>query len=128
MAAREELADFAADRTDRYRMIELRQFLSLSQATEKPLALVKILNLRRFGDQWSPCEELSVEKLQQAEEILKRRIIGQEAIEHAATMMIRAFLGLAGLRHSSKRNRPKGVLFFIGSTGVGKTELAKAIA
>jgi ATP-dependent Clp protease ATP-binding subunit ClpA len=37
-------------------------------------------------------------------------------------------MGLAGLQHSGKRTKPKGTLFFVGPTGVGKTELAKAAA
>lgn len=41
--------------------------------------------------------------------------------------MRRAFFNLSGSQFSRYSNRPKGVLFFAGPTGVGKTELAKAI-
>jgi len=55
--------------------------------------------------------------------------VGQrEAVEHVATMIARAWLGLAGLQHSARASSPKGTLFFVGPTGVGKTELAKATA
>jgi len=40
----------------------------------------------------------------------------------------RAYTGLAGLQHSKKQRMPKGTLFFVGPTGVGKTELAKSLA
>jgi ATP-dependent Clp protease ATP-binding subunit ClpA len=43
-------------------------------------------------------------------------------------MIIRAYLGLAGLQYSSKRSKPKGTLFLVGPTGTGKTELAKTLA
>ena len=129
MVGREELTDILADSTDQFKMIDLRQLLSLSLTTESALPPEKLLNLYRFGDQSSPWEELSEDKLRNVDQILKQRVIGQDqAVAHAATMMIRAYLGLAGLQHSGKRNKPKGSLFFVGPTGVGKTELAKTIA
>lgn len=125
----EELADILADTTDELRTIDLKQLTSLSITTENPLPPEKLINLYKLGDQRSPWEDLSQEKLRKVEDILKDRVIGQdEAVNRAATMMIRAYLGLAGLQHSGKRSKPKGVLFFVGPTGVGKTELAKAIA
>ena len=51
-----------------------------------------------------------------------------EAVDRVVTMIIRAFLGLAGVQHSRHMTKPKGTLFFVGPTGVGKTELAKSVA
>ena len=49
------------------------------------------------------------------------------AVSAAADILRRARLHLSGA-HTSKRTKPRGVLFFAGPTGVGKTELAKSIA
>lgn len=128
-AGREGLAKMLADLTDQLKIHDLKQILALSLVTPDPLPPEKLLNLYRFGDQRSPWEELSQEKLHQVDDLLKRRVVGQEqAVEQVGTMAIRAFMGLADLQHSGKGTKPKGKLFFVGPTGVGKTELAKACA
>lgn len=68
--------------------------------------------------------------LEAAETDLKQTIYGQDrAITQALEVLYRAHLGLNGSQSGdSHANRPKGVLFFAGPTGVGKTELAKQLA
>jgi ATP-dependent Clp protease ATP-binding subunit ClpB len=63
------------------------------------------------------------EKLLNMEEALRRRVIGQdEAITAVADAIRRSRAGL------SDPNRPNGSFLFLGPTGVGKTELCKALA
>jgi ATP-dependent Clp protease ATP-binding subunit ClpB len=63
------------------------------------------------------------EKLLTLEDELRKRVVGQdEAIEVVSNAIIR---NRAGLQNP---NRPIGSFLFLGSTGVGKTELAKALA
>ncbi|MCB0279940.1 MAG: AAA family ATPase, partial [Calditrichaeota bacterium] len=63
------------------------------------------------------------EKLLHMEELIKKRVVGQEdAIEAVSDAVRRSRAGL------QDKNRPIGSFIFLGSTGVGKTELAKALA
>ncbi len=63
------------------------------------------------------------EKLSHAEEELKKRVVGQdEAISIVANAIRRSRAGI------SEEVRPIGSFLFMGPTGVGKTELAKALA
>jgi ATP-dependent Clp protease ATP-binding subunit ClpB len=67
--------------------------------------------------------EGETEKLVHMEERLHRRVIGQdEAVEAVANALRRARTGL------QDPNRPIGSFVFLGPTGVGKTELARALA
>src|SRR4051795_3348435 len=67
--------------------------------------------------------EGEVEKLIQMEDPLHDRVIGQdEAVEAVANALRRSRAGL------QDPNRPIGTFLFIGPTGVGKTELARALA
>jgi ATP-dependent Clp protease ATP-binding subunit ClpB len=63
------------------------------------------------------------EKLMRLSEILHNRVIGQnEAVDAVADAVIRSRAGI------KNRARPVGAFLFLGPTGVGKTELAKALA
>ena len=63
------------------------------------------------------------EKLQHLEETLHKRVIGQnEAVESVSKAIRRGRVGL------KDPNRPIGSFLFLGPTGVGKTELSKALA
>ena len=67
--------------------------------------------------------EKESEKLLKLEGILHKRVIGQEeAVTAVAKAMRRGRVGL------KDPNRPIGSFFFLGPTGVGKTELSKALA
>ena len=68
-------------------------------------------------------EEKETEKLIRMEEELHKRIISQDEAIKAVSKAIRR--SRAGLKSSKK---PIGSFFFLGPTGVGKTELAKALA
>ena len=67
--------------------------------------------------------ETETEKLKNLDAELKKRVIGQdEAIDLLAKAIKRARVGL------KDENRPIGSFMFLGPTGVGKTELTKALA
>jgi len=67
--------------------------------------------------------EGEMRKLVHLEEALHRRVVGQDEAVHAVANAIRR--SRAGL---SDPNRPIGSFLFLGPTGVGKTELARALA
>lgn len=71
----------------------------------------------------SRLEEKESEKLLRMESALHKRIIAQDEAVKAVSKAIRR--SRAGLK---ARKRPIGSFFFLGPTGVGKTELAKALA
>lgn len=67
--------------------------------------------------------ENEIKKLARAENELTKRVLGQdEAIKHVANAIRRSRAGIA------EEKKPIGSFLFVGPTGVGKTELAKALA
>ena len=90
--------------------------------------LVTADNVAQVVEQWTgiPVQnmlETESEKLLRMEEVIKERVIGQEkAVVALADAIRRARSGLKDPK------RPIGSFIFLGSSGVGKTELAKALA
>lgn len=68
-------------------------------------------------------EKKESERLLELEKILHRRVVGQDEAVKAVSLAIRR--ARSGLKDP---NRPIGSFMFLGPTGVGKTELAKALA
>ncbi|MDO8436202.1 MAG: AAA family ATPase, partial [bacterium] len=67
--------------------------------------------------------EEEAKKLEKMEDVLEKRVIGQkEAITAISNAIRRARAGI------SEENRPMGSFMFLGPTGVGKTETARALA
>ncbi len=59
---------------------------------------------------------------------IEERVKGQRpAVTKTIDILMRSVMGLTGAQARSSGNRPRGVLFFAGPTGVGKTELAKTL-
>jgi ATP-dependent Clp protease ATP-binding subunit ClpA len=86
--------------------------------------------IRRYklGIQENMWEKLDKEKILGAERFLSSRVMGQgAAVRHASDILKRSRFNLSGAQFSRFSQRPKGILFLAGPTGVGKTELAKAI-
>jgi ATP-dependent Clp protease ATP-binding subunit ClpB len=68
------------------------------------------------------------EKIRNGHSAIEDRVKGQpQAITKTLDILMRSVMGLTGAQARSPGNRPRGVLFFAGPTGVGKTELAKAL-
>ena len=68
------------------------------------------------------------ERIQGGEAEITKSVKGQaRAVRQTLDILKRSVTGLTAAQSSGSGNKPRGILFFAGPTGVGKTELAKAI-
>ena len=119
-----ECIDMLEDFTNR----EIIQLSRMSRKEEKT-TFDKLFYLFKYGEKENPWEKLEQSRVKNIKKELSERVVGQdEAIGKIEKTVVKAYMGLTGLHKTSSRSMPKGVFFFVGPTGVGKTELSKALA
>lgn len=117
----------AAEISSMEREIVLREDIEEQDGTASELK-VTAEDVARIVTEWTgvPCSHVSAsenDKLAHLEDILNERIIGQsEAVSAVANAIRRGRTGL------SDRSRPTSSFLFLGSTGVGKTQLCRVLA
>lgn len=90
--------------------------------------MCSVIDLYKYGIRENPWNSLDIESIKNGKQIFEKRVKGQDnAITKTLDVIKRAMTGMSGLQGSSG-TRPKGVLFFAGPTGTGKTETAKTLA
>lgn len=87
-----------------------------------------VIDLYKYGIKDNPWNKLNISELKTAENDFRKRVKGQDyAIVKTLDIIKRAVTGMSGVQTAS-HGKPKGVLFFAGPTGTGKTETAKTLA
>ncbi|MBS1706348.1 MAG: ATP-dependent Clp protease ATP-binding subunit [Armatimonadetes bacterium] len=122
----DELLKLQADRDDLENVVAEKEDAWMSE--EKPDLKVTDHEIALIVQSWTGIpvnmvKETESQKLLRMEEDLHKRIIGQNDAVSAVSRAIRR--SRSGLRDPK---RPMGTFIFLGPTGVGKTELAKALA
>ena len=73
-------------------------------------------------------KEYLKQKIRKARDQMESRVRGQhQAAMKTIDILMRSVMGLTGAQTKAGSSRPRGVLFFAGPTGVGKTEMAKTL-
>ena len=123
--------DFERASKLRDRIIKLKDDIEKAKNSPKTMQNIATITEHEVAEvvsKWTniPLTKLTegeAEKLLNLEKVLKERVKGQdEAVEKVAKAIRRSRIGIRDPR------RPIGSFLFLGSTGVGKTELAKALA
>ena len=119
-----QLRDKEAELKEQIKEIQLKH----KEAQEKNKPVVTDTEIAHIVSSWTgiPVGDLTqgeTERLQKLEGILHERVIGQDVAVTAVSKAIRR--ARVGLKNP---NKPIGTFMFSGPTGVGKTELAKALA
>jgi ATP-dependent Clp protease ATP-binding subunit ClpC len=124
-AVREERYEEASQLRDRISALQARLHDVGTEETLPEVGVGDIAEIvsRATGVPVRQLTETEKVRLQNLEEELHRRVVGQDEAVHAVARSVRRSRSGLGDPH-----RPVGSFLFVGPTGVGKTELAKALA
>ena len=122
----EKLQDRFIGLTEGFTFTELNGLRNLCRDQKTHVKdLCSIIDLYKFGIKENPWESLNLDN---AYADFEKRVKGQpNALMQTLDVVKRAVTGMSSIT-SSAHGKPKGVLFFAGPTGTGKTETAKTLA
>jgi hypothetical protein len=123
------LAEAFSDLTEGFQAWDLEALRRTSHVERIPVTEVRrLVDFFKFGLRDDPWRELNRDRIAGARERLSHDVIGQPAaVEAVTSMLTSARVGITMSPIGPQGGRPRGVFFFVGPTGVGKTELAKAL-
>jgi energy-coupling factor transporter ATP-binding protein EcfA2 len=124
-------ADVMANLAEGMTIWDLEALRRTAVVSEIPFSEPKrLVRLHRFGERTDPWERLELARIREARSVLGTRVVGQAAaVDLVCDVVAAARVGIDFVTdpHTASA-RPRGVFFFVGPTGVGKTELAKALS
>ncbi len=125
----EKMQDKFVTLTEGFRFVEINGLRRLCKNEKIRMQdLCDVIDLYKYGIRENPWKKLDLEQIKNAKADFENRVKGQEfAVTKTLDVIKRAITGMSGLQGSS-HTRPKGILFFAGPTGTGKTETAKTLA
>lgn len=125
----EKIQDKFIALTDGFSFIEINGLRRLCKNEKIHMQdLCDVIDLYKYGIRENPWKNLNLKEIRNAKSNFEKRVKGQDyAITKTLDVIKRAITGMSGLQGSS-HTRPKGILFFAGPTGTGKTETAKTLA
>jgi energy-coupling factor transporter ATP-binding protein EcfA2 len=118
--------DAFVDQTEGLLLLDLMAIVELGRNEGIPFAAVgDAVRRYKVGVTEDPWARIPLDKVRNGDVFLRSKVLGQgHAITHVLDIVKRAVTGVGAPRRG---NRPRGVAFFAGPTGVGKTELAKTL-
>lgn len=124
--AKAKVADAFVDATEGLLLVDLNAISILARVEGLPSAkIADAVRRYKMGVTQDPWQRIEHEKIRTADAFVRKRVKGQtQAVTHLLDLVKRAMTGVGSNRRG---NRPRGVAFLAGPTGVGKTELAKTI-
>jgi hypothetical protein len=125
-AALAEAESAFVDGSEGLLLADMNAIATLARVENVPVGkIADAVRRYKVGVTEDPWLQIDRDKIRNADTLIRRRVKGQShAVTHMLDLVKRAMTGVGSSRRG---NRPRGVAFLAGPTGVGKTELAKTV-